>query len=653
MIKDALIRKICIIIVIIIILPIFVYAENSDNVDINTPNQNQFNLSEELDEFETNIFDLANNIVGTTLDDVSININRNNTRNWNVGNAISNITDSLAGVLNTGITTAGTVLNTGITTTGSVANTTITTLPDTLNIIMDLLVATQEQLHELEDSIGESMHYFLDTNILKIFRDAIATRFGTLAFGGAGSVGRALVGDVSGSESNNNDLSNEDIIIMYEMDGNRDGKITIREMRQAVKSDRKNLPVIQRVFNTLTRKDMLLARQDRRNYNRNNRDNIIIGGSDYVYTPSDNRDSSDRRNDTGRSGIRDNSGGSGVGGVDTGRYIDDGYDYGIDDGNGGIDTGRSGIRDNSGGSGVGGVDTGVYIDDGYDYGIDDGNGGIDTGRSGIRDNSGGSGVGGVDTGRDDYDNIIPNDNEREQVDCDKIVHDFVITCSERAGNYKIIELEETSGWTLSSDELIETLVPEYHIPRYSGDNAGIFYSTDILASSYNIPTGVYYMLGHNRQSKIYDFLGPGDTYTETYVNTVGRWEDIESTILGDEYYNNTDSCRFSDVPKACFVNKNDNTDVAIFYLLEGACGENRKNDGIAEFYYTCNNVDNTQNNVIDPAIFDDSSSVLEFDYDEISTIPDIPRLPTIENIVINRGVDIGQRDGFVPVINVN
>ena len=234
-------------------------------------------VGEELDELENNTFDLANNIVETTLDDVSININRNINRNWEVGSTISDISGDLSGVLNTGITTAGSVINTGITTTGEVINTTIVTLPDVLNTIMDLLVSSQEQLHELERRIGEDIDYLFDTSILNIAREAIATRFGTLAFGGIRSSGQALVGDVS-----NNNLTDEDVIAMYNMDSNKDGEISIQEMRQSVRNDRKNLPIIQRVFNILTRSDMMQAMQDRRDYNNGN-----INNNNHVYNPTE------------------------------------------------------------------------------------------------------------------------------------------------------------------------------------------------------------------------------------------------------------------------------------------------------------------------------------------------------------------------------
>ena len=116
-------------------------------------------IVEELDELEANGFGLANNLIETTFDDVSININRNNNINWEVGSTISDITESLTGVLNTGIITTGSVINTGITTAGSVANTAITTLPETLNAIMELLVSSQEQLHDFERRIGEDINY--------------------------------------------------------------------------------------------------------------------------------------------------------------------------------------------------------------------------------------------------------------------------------------------------------------------------------------------------------------------------------------------------------------------------------------------------------------------------------------------------------------
>jgi hypothetical protein len=248
----------------------------------------------EADEFESNMFNLANTFISETLDDVSININRNNSRNWEVGSTSSNIADSLAGVANTGITTAGSVANTGITTAGSVANTGITTTPQVLNSVMPLLTASQEQLHQLENRLGEDIDYLIDTSLLKIARDALAARFGTLAFGGLKSAPRALIGDVSdnangsirgssqgsvnipdniqmpGNINEPSYLEDYDLYAMLQMDKNQNGKITIREMRQAVRENRKNLPIIQRIFNVLSRKDMRDARQDRRDYNKNN-----------------------------------------------------------------------------------------------------------------------------------------------------------------------------------------------------------------------------------------------------------------------------------------------------------------------------------------------------------------------------------------------
>ena len=189
--------------------------------------------------------------------------------------------------MNTGITTTGDVVNTGITTTGSVINTAIETTPQTLTAIMPILVASQEQLHELEDAIGEDINYLIDTSIIKIARDALAARFSTLAFQGVRGIPRALIGDVSSVNLTNDlesvipgniqmptdmnfptNLEDYDLMAAMLMDTNRDGKIRIREMRQAVKANRKSLTIIQRIFNVLSRRDMRQANQIRRDYNK-------------------------------------------------------------------------------------------------------------------------------------------------------------------------------------------------------------------------------------------------------------------------------------------------------------------------------------------------------------------------------------------------
>ena len=276
------------------LLPEEVVQDNAFNTAINFGRDVITAAMDEADEFEDNMFELANNFISNTLDDVSININRNNNRNWEVGSTISNISEDIAGVVNTGITTAGDVINTGITTAGGVANTAITTTPQVLNSVMPLLTASQEQLHQLERRIGEDIDYLIDTSILKIARDALAARFGAVAMGGIRNIPRALIGDVSGNAAGSirgddqeglnipdniqmpeninqpSNLEDYDLYAMLQMDKNQNGKITIREMRQAVRENRKNLPIIQRIFNVLSRKDMREARRDRRDYNKNN-----------------------------------------------------------------------------------------------------------------------------------------------------------------------------------------------------------------------------------------------------------------------------------------------------------------------------------------------------------------------------------------------
>jgi hypothetical protein len=480
-------------------------------------------IVEELDELEANGFGLANNLIETTFDDVSININRNNNINWEVGSTISDITESLTGVLNTGIITTGSVINTGITTAGSVANTAITTLPETLNAIMELLVSSQEQLHDFERRIGEDINYLLDTSILKILRDALATRFGTLAFGGTRSIGRAVIGDVSGN--NIEDLSEEDIINMYKMDKNHDGKITIREMRQAVRENRKKLNLIQRVFNIVTRLDMLQARQDRKDYNKGN----INKGS--VYDPIENGYFSNRptqgSDGNTQNSIQANSN------LNSSIYND-------------VNTNpQSNKQDVSGSS----LNNNINVNNQNESGSAS-NSPITLDHDGISIAS---------------DTLSKMVGEKVKGDCNKVIHDFVVTCAEKNKHYKIESLENESGGNLTADKLLAEIIPGYV--------KGSVYSPDLM-DNYNIPESIYRIL-LNRPSNMPDSI-------KYYVSKDG----IEEVSLSNT------SCRQDVLPKVCYVNENDKTDVTILYFGEGKeyCGENLKNDGVFKIDYMCNDL---------------------------------------------------------------
>ena len=523
-------------------------------------------IREELDEFENSTFDLANNIVETTLDDVSVNINRNINRNWEVGSAISNISGDLSGVLNTGITTAGSVINTGITTTGEVINTAIVTLPDVLNTIMNLLVSSQEQLHELERRIGEDIDYLFDTSILRIAREAIATRFGTLAFGGIRSSVQALVGDVSGGVSDN-DLTNEDIVTMYNMDSNKDGEISIREMRKAVRKDRRNLPIIQRVFNIVTRSDMREARRDRRDYNSGNINDS--NSNSYVYHPtedgyfSNRTDSNTRENTTGGN---DNTNITGNNNINSGNNSSIGS--GISNTSGSINENINNNNDSNSNtnSSIGNNNSNVgSSSNNLGIGSIVGNNSTNT-ENGVESNSTNDDIitfdeVGISIAANALKEMV---GEKQEEDCNKVIHDFIVTCADRLGYDNIVALENQGNLTV--DTLYADMIPGY--------NPEILYMEGVeMRERYNVPESIVRIL-FNRPSTPKMYLLTNEGALEEYPENLR---------------NNT--CTQENLPKVCYVNNNDKTDVTILYFGEGKeyCGENRKNDGIITIDYTCDN----------------------------------------------------------------
>jgi hypothetical protein len=267
---------------------------NTGNNIASMANNGANNLASVINNTQNNITSRTNNRDNNK---TSITNNRIDSRESVINNTITsgtsivnNLIDSHETITNNRIDSRESVINNTIVAANNIITSGINTLPDILPTIMPLLTSSQEQLHNFEARVGERIDYLFRTSILRISREAIAARLELVGREGIKGLPKALIGDVSNeiqrgnilvtsdelrnnainnaiNENVNRFLTDEDLAIALMMDVDKDGTITLQEMRDFAQKDKKNQPLVQRLLGNLTNRDMALYQEAANAYN--------------------------------------------------------------------------------------------------------------------------------------------------------------------------------------------------------------------------------------------------------------------------------------------------------------------------------------------------------------------------------------------------